>query len=225
MSATTMQRLGICLSLAFAPAACGGETGDTRTAEEAPVPGEQAASETEPGGEAGYTVLDVTDDGTIRGTVRFVGTVPPPRTVRVSEDVDACGESQQVQNIKVGPEGGLANAVVSLVDISRGAGLEAPASPPVLDQRGCQFMPHVLITPAGATVVVANSDPITHNIHTVTFENRPLNKAQPKELSKMEVTFPLPEKVKVKCDIHDWMGAWIVVAAHQWLFGVGVYSV
>ena len=201
------------LALALALTACGGETGETPRAEEAPAPAEEATSEVEPGG---YTVLDVTDGGTIRGTLRFVGTVPPPETVPVAEDGEVCGETRQVQTMEIGPGGGLAKAVVSLVDITRGAAVKAPATPPVLDQQGCRFVPHVLIVPAGATVEIANSDPITHNIHTVTFENRPVNRAQPKEVPKIEVSFPFADKVRVKCDIHNWMGAWIIVTDHPY---------
>ncbi len=199
------------LALALALVACGGETDGTREVEQAP-----AAAAAEPGGEAGYAVVEVADEGTIRGTVRFAGPVPAPRTVSVTEDVETCGASLQVQTLEIGPEQGLASVVVSLVDITRGVELEAPVSAPTLDQQGCRFLPRVLLAPAGSPVAVLNSDPITHNIHTVTFKNRPLNRAQPSELHKIEVTFPFAEKVKVRCDIHEWMGAWIVVMGHPY---------
>ncbi len=212
MTPDTMERKAACLALAVALAACGGETEDARGAGETPVP----AGTVTAAAESGYTVIEVADGGTIRGTVRFTGTVPPARTVAVTEDAEACGASQQVQTLEVGPGQGLANAVVSLVDITEGAAMEVPASAPTLDQQRCRFLPRVLLAPAGATVDILNSDPITHNVHTVTFENRPLNRAQPSELRKIEVTFPFAEKVKVRCDIHEWMGAWVVVMGHPY---------
>lgn len=216
MNALTTKRRAVYLGLVLALAACGAERGGTDGGEEASSPARPVPSETEPAGRAGYTVVEVASGATIRGTVRFLGAVPPPRTMAVTEDAEACGASQQMQTLEVGSGQGLANAVASLVDITQGAALEAAASPPALDQRGCRFAPHVLIVPAGRTVGILNSDPITHNIHTVTFENRPLNRAQPQGLRTIEVTFPRAEKVKVRCDIHPWMGAWIVVVDHPY---------
>ncbi|MFQ5889373.1 MAG: beta-sandwich domain-containing protein [Gemmatimonadota bacterium] len=208
---------GLLAALALAVGACGGAAGDARetAAETAPL---EEASTPEPGVESAssYTVVEVTNGGTIRGTVRFVGAVPAPQTITVTEDAETCGGLRQVETLRVGGNKGLADAVVSLVDIASGAALEMPTSPPVLDQRECGFRPHVLFAPAGATVEVLNSDPIMHNVHTLTFENRPLNRAQPPGVRKIDVTFRVPEKVKVGCDVHDWMGAWIVVIDHPY---------
>ncbi len=209
MKTITLRSGAVGLALALV-AACGGGADDTPQAEETAA----AAAETAAGGETtGYTVVDVTNGGTITGTVRFVGTVPPPRTVTVDENTETCGESQQLQPIQVGANGGLANAVVSLVDITSGAALVA-ASPPTLDQNGCQFTPHVLLAPAGQAVHVLNSDPLTHNVHTAAFENRPVNRSQPAGVLKIELSFRLPEKVRVMFDMHSWMGAWIAVIDH-----------
>ncbi len=89
-------------------------------------------------------------------------------------------------------------------------------SPPTLDQNGCQFAPHVLLAPAGQAVHVLNSDPLTHNVHTAAFENRPVNRSQPAGVRKIELSFRFPEKVRVRCDMHDWMGAWIAVVDHPY---------
>jgi len=34
--------------------------------------------------------------------------------------------------------------------------------------------------------------------------------------SAIELTFPVAERVKVQCDMHGWMSAWIVVADHPY---------
>ncbi len=195
--------------------ACGGGADDTPQADETAAAAEETAAEAETTGAAGYTVVEVANGGTIRGTLRFAGTVPPPRTVTVNEDIETCGESQQLQPTQVGANGGLANAVVSLVDITSGAALVA-TSAPTLDQNGCQFVPHILLAPAGQAVHVLNSDPLTHNVHTAAFENRPVNRSQPASVRKIELTFRNPEKVRVRCDIHSWMGAWIAVVDHPY---------
>lgn len=192
--------------------ACGGESGSVGSGEAAP-----AASEAAPAADAGgYSVMDVTDGGTIRGTVRLAGAAPAVRTVQVTDDVAACGRSQQVRSVMVGAGGGVADAVASLTNITRGAAPDAPASPPALDQQGCRFVPPALLVQAGAPVHILNSDPITHNVHTVSFENRPINRAQPAAVRQIEVSFRSPDKVRVKCDIHEWMSAWVVVIDHPY---------
>ena len=199
-----------CLTLALA-AACSGDadTDQAAEAEEDPAAAAVAA-------EGAYTVVDVADGGSISGTVRFTGTVPAPRSVTISEDAETCGETRQVRTLEVGTGQGLANVVISLTGITRGAALRAPASPPTLDQRGCQFTPHVLLARTGDAVHVLNNDPLTHNVHTASFDNRPVNRAQPQSLREIEMTFQTPEKVRVKCDIHAWMSAWVIVIDHPY---------
>jgi plastocyanin len=194
--------------------ACGGEIAP---ADDAAVrQGASARAEVPPDSStSGYVVVDDVDGGTIRGVVRFVGDVPEGRLVPVTEDTAACGTERVVQSVRVGREGGLANAVVSLVDIKRG-GAQPDTSSPALDQSGCTFAPHVLLAQAGATVRVLNSDPLTHNVHTAAFDNRSVNRSQPAGADVIELTFDAPEKVRVKCDLHPWMGAWIVVVEHPY---------
>lgn len=200
--------------------ACGG--GEKAPREEAAAEGAIEAREGvvkevgTPAAAPGYEVIDVTNAGTVTGVVRFVGAAPPPRIVKVTEDAEACGSTRRVQTVQVGANRALADVIASLTDIRRGAAPVVSSAPPALDQAGCSFAPHVLLVPAGATVNVLNSDPITHNIHTLAFENRPINKAQPSFMKKLEVSFRVPEKVKVSCDIHEWMGAWIVVMDHPY---------
>ncbi|MFQ5550339.1 MAG: carboxypeptidase regulatory-like domain-containing protein [Gemmatimonadales bacterium] len=164
----------------------------------------------------GYTVVDVTNGGTIRGTVTFVGTVPPPQTAEVTEDSETCGATRVTQPVNVSAAGGLGNVLVSLVDITSGAAIAPPETAPVLDQRECRFEPHIQVVSAGAAMHILNNDPFTHNIHTSSFENRPINRAQPAALREIEVTFAAADKVRVRCDIHGWMNAWIIVVDHPY---------
>ena len=211
MSAATT-RLGRA-ALAVGLAACGGESPPAEDAARsddtaAPAAAADSAAPT-------YVAIEVVAGGTVRGTVRYQGVVLQGRTVTVTEDTATCGATRLVQPVLVGPQGGLADAVVSLVDISQGAA-PVPASPPTLDQRGCGFTPHVLMTPIGGTVRVLNSDPLTHNVHTAAFDNRSVNRTQPTGMAVIELSFDAPEIVKVKCDLHPWMSAWIVVTAHPY---------
>lgn len=195
--------------------ACAGESSNDQTADQPSAEISDAVGGGDTENASGYSVIEVADGGTIRGTVRFEGTVPAPRSVAITEDVETCGESLLVQLLSA--EGGkLANAVVSLVDITAGVALGEPVSIPTIDQVGCRFTPHLLVAQANRPVHILNSDPLTHNVHTVSFDNRPINRAQPKGVQQIEIEFDVAEKVRVKCDIHDWMGAWVVVIDHPY---------
>lgn len=121
------------------------------------------------------------------------------------------------EELVVGANKGIQNAVVWLVDAKGPA--PTPAQKPVLDQKGCHFRPHVLVVPAGAEMDILNPDGILHNVHTFSSANAAINKAQPKFKKVLTEKFAKPEFIRVKCDVHDWMSAWIVVAAH------GAYAV
>jgi plastocyanin len=144
--------------------------------------------------------------GTIVGEVKLTGTAPPPKVVKVNKDVEACGQEKKVAEVAAGAGGGLVNAVVS-VPAAKGA---KPAKKAVLDQKGCEFRPTVLVMAPGE-VDILNSDGVLHNIHTFSTSNPPINKAQPKFKKTMTEKFDKPEVIKVQCDAHSWMLGWIVV--------------
>jgi hypothetical protein len=117
------------------------------------------------------------------------------------------------ETVVAGPSGGLANVVVS---IKREEGSElpgsAPSEPAVLDQKGCQYSPHVIAMMKGQPLVVKNSDPFLHNVHTLPEKNEGENKAQPNLDPGAKLKSPTEaEYFRVKCDVHPWMGAWIAV--------------
>jgi plastocyanin len=166
---------------------------------------------------AGSSPVTAQGSGSIVGEVKFSGTIPAPRTLKVNKDVQVCGSDKPSEELMVGANKGIKNAVVSLAGAKGPA--PKPAQKPALDQKGCQFHPHVLVVPAGADMDILNSDGILHNIHTFSSANASINKAQPKFKKVMTEKFDKPEMIKVQCDVHGWMQAWIVVGEH------GAYSV
>ena len=98
---------------------------------------------------------------------------------------------------------------------------ENPEKPILLDQRGCRFIPHVVVVPRGRTLRILNNDGILHNVHALAWRNRPFNRALPPKVKQMDVTFKRPERIRVRCDVHAWMGAWIVVAEHPYVMVTG----
>jgi plastocyanin len=148
--------------------------------------------------------------GTVTGKITFKGTPPAPGApVKVAANPEKCG-TEQAPEVLVGPDGAVRWAVVRIVE-AKGA-WPATAESPVLDQRGCKFVPHVVVVPAGKPLKVLNNDGILHNVHTFPQKNAAINVAQPGFKKTMDATFAQPETVRVGCDVHPWMGAYVVAA-------------
>jgi plastocyanin len=160
--------------------------------------------------------MPVEGGGSVSGRVIYRGMPPERAPVAVTKDREVCGRTaHRAEGLVVGRGGGLQNAVVSIDPVTRGKPWPG-GSKPVLDQRGCWFVPHLLLVPAGAEIDILNSDGILHNIHTHPKLNPPINLAQPKFKKVLNHAFARPETVRVVCDVHSWMNAWIVVAAHPY---------
>jgi plastocyanin len=144
--------------------------------------------------------------GSISGEVKFVGAAPAPKVIKVNKDPEVCGQEKKIADVAVGAGGGLGNALVAVTD-AKGAKATKPA---VLDQKGCEFHPTVLVMSPGE-VKILNSDGVLHNIHTFSTANAPINKAQPKFKKEMVEKLEKPELIKVQCDAHSWMHGWIYV--------------
>lgn len=157
---------------------------------------------------AQYKGGDVKDGGSISGTVKFKGTAPAPKKLEVSKDKEVCGKSPKVDQSLVVNNGNLANAVVTITDIKSGKKMDAKKV--TLDQKGCEYQPHVLAFPVGTTVEILNPDGILHNVHSYSKVNSPFNMAQPKFKKTMDVKVDKPEAIEVKCDVHGWMQGWLV---------------
>jgi len=163
----------------------------------------------------------VSNGGTIVGEVKLDGPVPPPKMVQIDKDVNVCGkEPRALPTLIVSPAKAIENAVVSIKDIKKGKKLEVPAKKMELAQKHCTFVPHVSIIPLGpkgSSISILNDDPITHNVHTFSFDNAPVNQAQPKTVKEITASFEAPETIKVQCDIHTkWMSAWLITADHPY---------
>ena len=115
------------------------------------------------------------------------------------------------EKVVTGDKGELANVVV-YVKTPEGKTLgKAPTTPAVLDQKGCVYVPHVIAIMVDQPLAVKNSDPFLHNVHSASLDNPAFNIAQPTIGEKKFEPFKAVEQFKVKCDVHPWMAAWIVV--------------
>ena len=163
-----------------------------------------------------YSAKDVANGGVIAGVVTYDGVLPKITVIEVNKNRGVCGKSKPREALLVDPDGrGIRNVVVYLKKINSGKGWELNNNLE-MDQKGCVFTPHVLVVPVGEEFSVLNNDGILHNFHTRSEINKDLNKAQPKFLKRMKLSFKSPEFIKVTCDVHNWMQGWIVVAENPY---------
>jgi plastocyanin len=96
------------------------------------------------------------------------------------------------------------------------AAFEVPApGRAVLDQRNEAFVPYVLALTVGSTVEFPNSDPFYHNVFSLSKPRRFDLGRYPKGQSR-SVRFDQPGVVRVFCEIHSHMSAFILVFAHRY---------
>jgi plastocyanin len=163
----------------------------------------------------GYEAIDVKNGGTISGEVTFAGTPPVPEKITVTKDQAVCGKTEKVdESLLVGSNKGIRNVVVSITNIQKGK--KMPETAAILDQKDCDYVPHIVLLPEGATLKIMNNDGILHNIHTYSTKNPPFNRAQPKFKKEVDERFAYPETVKVACDVHAWMKGWLIVESNPY---------
>lgn len=154
----------------------------------------------------------------LTGNVKIKGQVPRRKKIRMDADPKCAAlhaEPPLSEEVVADAEGNVQWAFVYVKKGLEGKKFEAPKTPAVLDQKGCQYHPHVLGVMVGQDIVIRNSDDLLHNIHALPFNNREFNFGQPQKGMEEKKQFTTPEiMVKVKCDIHPWMSAWVGVLEH-----------
>jgi hypothetical protein len=171
---------------------------------------------------AAYEVVTVTGGGTIDGVVTLSGTPPGGGPIKVTKNQDYCGATLPDPTYTVGAGGGLENVIVYLKDITKGKA--APAEPLALVNEHCMFSPRVQGAMVGESVKISSNDTVLHNTHPQNAETNATiyNVALP--FKGFSVTKPLPGSpglIKIKCDAHEWMHAWIMELDHPYYATTG----
>src|ERR1700686_4740769 len=196
-STTALSMLAVCALLTLA--ACSKKE---NTEQSSNTPTESAAPAATP--------IDPATVATVKGTVKFDGTAPKASKIDMSQD-PGCKGTNEAENIVV-TGGDLANVLVYVQDGPRNPAFDLPKDAVVLDQKGCQYHPHVLGVMAGQTVDIKNDDPTTHNIHPTPKDNREWNESQPPSSADIQKNFAREEiMLPVKCNQHPWMKMYVNV--------------
>jgi plastocyanin len=107
----------------------------------------------------------------------------------------------------------LLRSVVYLESAPRGAFEASEGGRAAMDQRNETFVPHVLAITTGTTVDFPNSDKFYHNVFSLS-KTRPFDLGRYAAGNSRPVRFDRAGIVRVFCDIHSHMNAYILVFNH-----------
>jgi hypothetical protein len=166
-----------------------------------------------------YKVISVTDGGSISGTVKWSGPVPRELDFPVTKDPQICEVDSKkevsLERLIVGPEGGVANTIVYLKNISAGKAMDLPEQRRHLDQKHCRYIPHILLVPQGGDLEMKSSDATLHTIHMDGAATYNLPFPFPNQINSR--TMSTPGLVNLRCNGgHVWMNAEMMVVPHPY---------
>jgi plastocyanin len=104
-------------------------------------------------------------------------------------------------------------SVVYLESAPRGAFEQTESGRAVMDQRNETFVPHVLAITTGTTVEFPNSDRFYHNVFSLS-KTKSFDLGRYPTGNSRSVRFDRAGIVRVFCDIHSHMNAFILVFSH-----------
>lgn len=164
--------------------------------------------------------------GTIKGFVRIEGELPKLAPLEVNKDTDICKDVLN-ETLVVGPGNGVQYGVVTVEGLAKKA--EPPGADQVstvnrLDNRGCRFVPHVLAMEVNQFLEIDNSDPILHASHALFHEGQPQFNVglYPGRIVRKPIVATGP--VKVICEVHPWMTAYVFVAENPYHAVTDIYG-
>jgi len=164
--------------------------------------------------------VSAASEGKITGTIKLDGAAPRQRPIDMSKEptCQKIHESNPVhmENVVANANGTLQNVVVYVSEGLTGNEASAVSSEnPSWDQKGCQYIPHVMALNPNQHFKVTNSDQTSHNIHPMPKQGGPnheWNKSQPAGSAPFDVFWTGEEvSVPVKCNIHPWMHGYMAV--------------
>jgi hypothetical protein len=173
--------------------------------------------------QAQYKEIEVTNGGSISGTVRLAGECPKAESMEMSKDKTTCGKQKSSPRLTLGKNNCVKNAVVFLEGITEGRKLDKSGTF-IVNQQGCEYSPHISVVPLGAQLVITNSDPILHNVHgydETRGRQTAFNIAQPirgqKTAVKQAALAKCGDQISLTCDAgHPWMSGFVFSVSHPY---------
>jgi len=186
---------------------CSRGTSEKPTTDIPPAPPAPAATAA-----GGYEVTAVTDGGSVAGTITLSGPVPKLPARKIGKDPQVCGTAErESQKLIANRSGGLRNAVVIVEGVKRGKAMPTAAQNAEIDQKKCEYSPHVQVMAVNSEIALRNSDPILHNIQFFQGDNSLFNIAQPVQGQVNKHKLENAGTIYVECAVHGWMQGNVVV--------------
>lgn len=155
--------------------------------------------------------------GSITGTITLDGTAPQRQQIKMSADpqCEAANPGGRLGDIFLVKDGKIQNVFIYIKEGLGDQKFDMPSNSPELDQIGCMYTPRVLGVMVGQELIIKNGDPTLHNVHALPEHSKPFNNAMPMKGMTIKRKFTAPEiMVRMKCDVHPWMAAYIGVVSH-----------
>jgi plastocyanin len=150
---------------------------------------------------------------TLKGKITFDGPPPVLKPITTSSDPGCKNPNLPPETIVVS-DGGLENVMVYVSGGNTNT-FPVPAEPVTLNQEGCHYIPHVFTLQVGQKLKIVNSDETAHNVHAWPEINKGFNVSQSSKGVSHEFSFDKEEVLlPVRCDVHNWMNAFIGVFTH-----------
>lgn len=161
--------------------------------------------------------------GTVKGKVAAGEAKARTENYTISKDPDVCGTGTRTfEAIKI-KNGVLLDTVVYLDKVKGGSKtFSAGMKKVTINQEGCEFKPFFSVMQKGGELEAVNSDPVLHNIHTYELIGRArrtlMNVSQPEKgnIVTKKVKTRKGVGMKIECDAHDFMHAFVFVAKNPY---------
>jgi len=163
---------------------------------------------------------------TVTGEVKLLGKAPANPVVDMREEPKCKADYQTTPHEEIVAANGNGTLAQVFVYVQSGlpadAKYAAPATPVVIDQKGCMYHPRVFGIMVGQPLEIENSDPLLHNIKAMGKANRPFNISQPAAGLTTQRSFTTPEvMLPFECNVHGWMHAYVGVLPHPFFSTTG----
>lgn len=179
-------------------------------------------------GARAYEVEPVVEGSTVRGTVTFIGTVPPPKEFELRRylDHEYCRQRSDldgyrlVREFTVRSDGGFKDVLVMVEGVERGKPFPFPD--PQVEASRCRFTPFVTVVGDKRLITVFNRDPVPHDIQGYAFDQTGGDMVfyRPSlEASGTTETVQLVNGRKVfsmQCSMHPYMQSWGYAIDHPY---------
>src|SRR6266436_4571433 len=128
--------------------------------------------------------------GAISGKVTYTGTPPKMKPIDMAKEPSCAAQHAtpiMTETVVTGPGDAVVNAVIY---ISAGdSATTTPTEAVRYDQKGCQYIPHVLVMQVGQPLDIYNNHKTSHNIHPLALINPEWNKSQPPDTPPIHTNY------------------------------------